>query len=319
MREKEYRTYGGIFLICALFLCGGARQQPAVKGEITGYDDFGRKIVLDRAPERVVVISASPIDAIFEMGAGDKIVGVPDGISRSYPQTCKQYPSLLERPQVGGFSNPNLERIISLNPDLIICYDSKDTPGKYSKTFKKMGLVYAVFTTPEGVDSGLRQIERLGVLLGKKEEAKALVKRLKLRIEEVVSQISPQTKSRPLIYFWWGTGNLTYGKRAAINELIELAGGINLAAKFNRQYLELSPEYVLSKNPEVILITYWQEKDRELRVAELKSRPGFSQVKAVKNNRIYTIDGHCFQTPVLFAEALCKLAEFIHPELIKGK
>ncbi len=312
--NRTNRTYGtSILLICALFLSGCAREPAATRGEITGYDDFGKKIVLYKTPERIVVISASPIDAMFELGAGDKIVGVPDNIASSYPETCKKYPSLLEKQQVGSFSNPNIEKIVALNPDLIICHGSKDSPGKYSGALEKRGLIYAAFTIAEGVEPGLEQIRRLGVLLGKKNEAKKLVNRLKLEIDDVVSQITPGIKNRPLVYFWWGSGNGTYGKRAAINELIELAGGINLAGEFDQQYMELSPEYVISRNPEVIIISYWQEKDRESRVAEIKSRPGFSQVKAVKNNRVYTMDGHSFHTPLLFAEAVRRLAGFIHP------
>ncbi|MDI6781418.1 MAG: ABC transporter substrate-binding protein [bacterium] len=321
--DRIYRAYGIycnlIILICALSLPGYAKEPDTARGRITGFDDFGRKIVLDKAPERVVVISASPIDVIFELGAGDKIVGVPDNIARSYPHTCKRYPSLLEKAQVGGFSSPNIEKIVALNPDLIICYDSKDSPGKYSRVFKKMGLVYAVFTTAEGVDSGLEQIKRLGILLGKEKKAKELGNRLKLEIDEVVSKITPRIKNRPIVYLWWGSGNGTYGNRAVINELIKLAGGINLADEFDRQYMELSPEYVISRNPEVIVISYWQEKDRELRMAEIKKRPGFSQVKAVKDNRVYTIDGHSFHTPLLFAEVVRNLARFIHPELDGGK
>ena len=304
-------------VLCAsvVILSGCTKDTATTKGEIIGFDDFGRKIVLPKIPERIVVISGSPIDAIFELGAGERIVAVQDSIARSYPETCRRYPSLLEKPRVGGFGNPNIEKILSLNPDLIIPYGSSDSPGKYTEVFEKRGLPYAVFTTVENVAFGLEQIKRLGVLLGKEKEAEKLARQIKTGIDELAAQIGSQAKSRPLVYYWWGSGNGTYGNRAAINELIELAGGINLAGEFNRQYLDLSPEYVISRNPDVIVISYWQEDQQEARVEEIKTRPGFSEVKAVKNNRIYTIDGHSFHTPIRFAEAIRNLAGFIHPEL----
>jgi iron complex transport system substrate-binding protein len=303
------------FLILCLLFAGYANGQVIAKGKITGYDDFGRKIILPKAPERIVIISASSIDAIFELKAGNKIVGVTDAIDRSYPETVRRYPSLLKKPRVGGFSNPNIEKIISLEPDLIIVYDSLDNPGKYTEVFEKRGLPYAAFITVKNLAFGMEQIRRLGVLLDKGKEAETLTKRIKTEVKKLTLMISSSIKNRPLVYYWWGSGNGTYGNQAAINELIEIAGGINLAGEFDKQYMELSPEYVISKNPDVIVISYWQEDQREARVKEIKSRPGFNQVEAVKNNCVYTIDGHSLHTSLLFAEAIRNLAGFIHPEL----
>ena len=81
--------------------------------------------------------------------------------------------------------------------------------------------------------------------------------------------------------------------------------------------MELSPEYVISRNPDIIVISYWQEDQQEARVEEIKTRPGFSEVKAVKNNRVYTMDGYLPHTPIRFVEAIRNLAEFIHPKCLK--
>ncbi|PIP41564.1 hypothetical protein CO110_07370 [Candidatus Desantisbacteria bacterium CG_4_9_14_3_um_filter_40_11] len=317
---------GLLTMVYGLFLIGYANGTVTTKGKITGYDDFGRKIVLAKAPERIVLTSGTHIDAIFELGAGNKVVGIPNSVIRSsqppfkssYPETVRRYPSLLKKPTVGDFGNPNIEKIISLNPDLIIIYDSADSQGKYSEVFEKRGLPYAAFCTAESVDFGLKQIKRLGILLGKKKEAEKLVNRLKLEIDKMAVQISSKAKNRPLVYYWWyGSGNGTYGKRAVLNELINVAGGINLAGEFDKQWFEISPEYVISRNPDVIIISYYQEDQREESVKEIKTRPGFSQVKAVKNNQIYTINGSSLHSPLLFPEALRNLAEFIHPEVFR--
>ena len=286
--------------------------------EIRGVDDLGRTVVLPKPPERIIVLTGTPIDAIFELGAGDKIVGVVDSMADSYPDTVKKYPELLKKERVGRFDNPYIEKIMELNPDLIIPYASLDTPGKYTAIFDQRGLPYAGFSTVENFRFGLDQILRLGVLLGKKSEAEVLVERLRSEVDGLSATIASNIKTRPLVYYWWGQDNGTYGRKAAVHELIGLAGGVNLAGDFDRKYMELSPEYVISRNPDVIIVSYWKERDREPRLRELVAKPGFRELNAVKNDRIYSIDGHSFHTPIRFAEVIRKLAGFIHPELMDG-
>ncbi|MFH1860335.1 MAG: ABC transporter substrate-binding protein [bacterium] len=289
-----------------------------VNAEIIGKDDFGKAIVLDKLPKRIVVTSATVIPIIFEMGAGDKIVGVPEKIDSSYTWICEKYPQLLDKPRVGNFSNPSIEKIVSLSPDLVICYDSLETPGKYTQGFKKWGIPYASFGSVRDMSHGIEQIKRLGVLLGKKKEAERLTKRIQAEISKLAEPVMPLSY-KPLVYVWWGSGNLTYGKPTIVNELIDMAGGINLAGDINRQCPEISSEYVISKNPDVIIITCWKEEDKKTRIDAIKEKPCFNQVKAVKNNRVYVIDGNSVHSIVRFPEALRNLIKFIHPEMdIKG-
>ncbi|SMC95461.1 iron complex transport system substrate-binding protein [Desulfocicer vacuolatum DSM 3385] len=289
--------------------CAGNRQ-------IVGEDDFGRKIVLEKPPERIVLLSGTPVDLIYELGAGHMLVGVVDTIATSYPETCRRYPSILEKEGVGRFSAPNIEKIVSLAPDLIIPFASSESPGKYTTVFERRGLAYAAFVSVENVAFGIEQIKRMGSVLGKEKEGKALAHKIRTEVDTLSKKISSRIKDRPLVYYWWGTRNGTYGARTAINELIELAGGVNLAGQFDAQHMELSPEYVIARDPDVIVISYWKESQRDERVAALRKKPGFSGVKAVKNNRVHTIEGHSFHTTIRFAEVIQTLAEFIHPGVL---
>ncbi len=285
------------------------------KAEIVGYDDFGRKIVLEKPPKRVIALSATHIPTIFELGAGDKLIGVPDRIEISYSKICQMYPSLLKKQRVGSSFTPSIEKIISLAPDLIIIYDSFEHPGKYGKVFEKYKLTYAAFCTPISVAFGLDQIKRLGVLLGKEKEGIRLAKKIKKEIDTLTQIVSNKTNNRPLVFYSWGGGNGTYGKKGVLNELIELAGGINLTGEFDKQWFEISPEYVIAKNPDVIVISYYAEDDKDKCIEGLKQRPGFDQINAVKNNQIYLIHGNSIHSPIRFSEAIRNLAGFIHPEI----
>ncbi|MFH2058001.1 MAG: ABC transporter substrate-binding protein [Pseudomonadota bacterium] len=307
-----------ICLAVACAMAGLAASSSAGTSQIIGVDDFGRQIVLEKPPERIVLLSGSPIDTIYELGAGDLLVGVVDSIDKSYPEICRRYPSVLQKERVGRFSDPNIEKIISLDPDLIIPFASSDTPGKYTAVFDKRGLPYAAFVSVENTAFGIEQIKRMGKILGKENQAAALAHKIRTEVDSLSRMISSKIKYKPQVYYWWGARNGTYGAKTSINELIERAGGVNIAGQFNTQYMELSPEYVIASDPDVIVVSFWKENQKDERIKALKQRPGFSGIKAVKNNRIYAIDGHSFHTVVRFAEVIRTLAGYIHPELFDG-
>jgi len=318
MRESVLGL-GILALFMTLALTGLCRAGSDQTRPIEGKDDLGRTVILAKPPQRIVLLSGSPIDTIFELGAGHLLVGVVDSIADSYPDLVKKYPSVLEKERIGRFSDPNMEKIIALDPDLILPFASPDAPGKFTDVFEKRGLPYAAVCSVENMASGIAQIERLGKLLDREKEARALVSKIRTEVDGLTRLISSRTRTRPRVYYWWGAKNGTYGSRAAVHELIERAGGINLAGEFKTQYMELSPEYVIAGNPDVIVISYWKESDREPRIAALKQRPGFENITAVKNNRIYTLDGHAFHSPIRFAETISTLAGYIHPELLDDK
>lgn len=291
--------------------------KAAHAGPVTGKDDLGRTVTLKKPPQKIVLLSGSPIDVIYEIGAADLLVGVVDSIDDSYPETVRRYPSVLKKERVGRFSDPNIEKIVSLEPDLIFAFASTEYPGKFTSAFDKRGLVYAGFVSVESTAFGIEQIRRMGRLLCRDKEAEALAGKIRKEVDDLSRTIAATIKDRPVVYYWWGSRNGTYGRKSAIHELIGLAGGTNLTAEFDQQYMELSPEYVIAGDPDVIVISYFKETQKAERMAELRQRPGFANVKAVKNNRVFCIDGHSFFTPVRFASTIQTLAGYIHPELFK--
>lgn len=288
---------------------------PALAGPvIQGHDDLGRPVSLAKVPGRIVVLTGSPLDVLFDLGVGDRVVGVVDSIERAYPDVVRRYPSVLTKERVGRFSAPNLEKIVTLDPDLIIAYASMEKPGLYTDIFEQKDLAYAGCSTVRNLEHGLAQIRWLGHLLGKDSEADAMCAQIICDIKSLTDHIK-KVKTRPMVFYWWGKDNATYGRRAAVHQLIELAGGRNLAESFDRQYMNLSAEFIISQNPEVIIISYWNENQIEPRIREIMARPGFENLPAVKNKRVYAIDGHYFHTPLRFARAIRILAKYVHPEI----
>ena len=308
----QWRTLGFLTVVFSLLLLPAA---DSCCGPISGKDDLGRTITLPHKPERIVLLTGTPLDVIYELGRGKALVGVVDAVESSYPGTVRRYPSILEKERVGRFSDPNIEKIMALDPDLIIPFGSSDSPGRFSAVFDRWGLPYAAFCSVESVAYGAEQILRIGTLLGVPKRARKLAGQILAESDALTADIESKISSRPLVYYWWGAKNGTYGRRSAVHDLIERAGGTNLTRDFNVQYMNLSQEYVIQRNPDIIIISYWKECQKEPRIKALKAKPGFADLNAVKNNRIYTIEGHEFHTQVRFPHVIRTLAGFIHPEI----
>jgi len=276
-------------------------------------DDFGKIVSLSKPPERMIVLSGTTIDEFYALGVGDRMVGVLDNVCKNYPATCRKYPALAGLPNVGSWSNPNIEVIVNLKPDLIIAYDSEDRPGQYTAALKKTGIPFAAFTTVNNTAYGLQQLQKMGALLSRQKEAAALVYQINREMDSLTKAIAIHSKDKPKVFYWWGTRNGTYGKRAAVNELIERAGGSSITAEFDKQYFEASTEFIVDKNPDVIVYSYWEENQINARKDELMHRPGLASVSAIKNGRVYPIDGHILHTVLLFPEALKTMNHYFHP------
>ncbi|HEX2960099.1 MAG TPA: ABC transporter substrate-binding protein [Chitinispirillaceae bacterium] len=280
-------------------------------------DDVGREISLERPAERIVLMTGSPTDAIYALGAGEQIIAITDSYKDSYPATVRKFPALLNLPGIGSRSAPNVEAILALKPDLILVSGSGENPEKNAVALKKVGLPYAIMKSFGNIEDAFGQIERLGVFFGKKLQGELIAENLRKRID-ATALLSRTVSANPVrVYFWWGTGNGTYGDSTAVNELISRAGGINVAARNGKGFFDCSPEVVVNSDPEVIVFSYWREQDRETRFEQLRNNPHYNKVSAVRNNRIFAIDGHLIHSSLLLPEALDSLLHWIHPELFK--
>jgi iron complex transport system substrate-binding protein len=307
-------------IVAVVIICLGFTVQIApsycndkpnnTRPEIT--DDFGHNFTLAHPPERIVILSGTRVDELFALGAGNNVVGMCTNVCKSYPSTCRRYPSIASIPSAGNWSNPNIEVIVSLKPNLIIAYDSQNQPGQYTNALLQTGVPFAAFATVNSVRHGLRQLSDLGAVLGKQKEAAKLNVNLKAQIDSITKAIAAHTTVHPRVFYWWGKRNGTYGNNVAINELITRAGGINVTGDYNGQYFEISTESLVEKNPEIIIYSYWEEDKIEERRQEFMNRPALRSIAAVKNNRVYPIDGHMLNTVIFFPEALSILDKYFH-------
>lgn len=273
--------------------------QPREKESLT--DDRGKPIEVPENVQRIVSLAPSVTEILFVLGLEGYIVGVDD--NSDYPEAALS----LER--VGGWI-PDVEKIVALKPDLVIASDM--TSEEVVASLEDKGLT-VVYLAPKTVGGVLENIRLVGSITGRRDTAEKVVEGLERRIERITALTKKSECYQPTVYLeyypYWTFGPGSFG-----DDLISLAGGRNIAADAAAEYINLSSEYIVGSNPEIIIFT--TSEYTTTTIEEIRSRPGFSTVRAVQNNRIYTIDDDLLSRPgPRLVDALEMLAQLIHPEL----
>ncbi|MBC7087568.1 MAG: cobalamin-binding protein [Tissierellales bacterium] len=268
------------------------------KIEIT--DDFGKVVSLDKPAEKIVSLAPSHTEILFAIGAGEKVVGVT---------TADDYPEdVIGIEKVGGFEGWNLELIMSLEPDLVLNYGPRNEED--NKRLEESGITVASFM-PETIDEVFDTIEKIGVLTGNNEKAVELVSDMKFKKDEIVLKVK-DLGTKKVFYEVYNDPLMTAGPGSFIDELINLAGGENVAKDADNPYPQFDIEKLIESDPEVYLIP----NDSTTTLDMLKQRPGFENIQAIKNSQIYFLDANLVSRPgPRIIEGLYEIAKAIHPEI----
>ena len=276
MRKIRLKVYGLRFTVLGFVLllvaCGGHQGQVAVTDTVT--DDYGRTVVVPAAPQRVVSLSPAVTEIMFALGAGDLLVGRTDFCV--YPDAAGDIPS------IGGISNLNVERILSMQPDLII--SGSMVGKKFTDQFDQMGTPMVCVIEKPKFEALYDNIKAIGKLVGKEHEADSLIENLKLRMESLLAHgDSSQNTQLPSVYYVVGFGaggNFTAGGNTFINDIIRMAGGRNIAEDIEGWSYSL--EALVKENPNFIIVR------REDSAAFCGMKP-YNRLSAVKNGHVIGI------------------------------
>ncbi|OGF48696.1 MAG: hypothetical protein A2044_01850 [Candidatus Firestonebacteria bacterium GWA2_43_8] len=224
-------------------------------------------------PKRIISLTPGNTEILFALGLGDRIVGVAG---------CCDYPEAVKKcEKIGDYAYPDLEKIMLLKPDLVLC------GGGVQKEFalKLIALkIPSIALYPENLKEVSDGILVIGKAAGREKEAVLLIKRIEDRMNKVKSMITKDKK--PKVYFEiWNLPLISAGKGSFIDELITLAGGENIFSNVNKAFPQVSAEEVIKRNPDIIITAYMGKKGRISK--ELINRSGWSKVKAVKENRVF--------------------------------
>jgi len=300
---KRLRFTTGVLLL-SLIIIAGAGCQPSFS-PATFTDDMGRQVAIDKKPERIVSHVPGITEILFALGLEEKVVGVSDFCN--YPEAARAKPS------VGGFSSPSIESIVGQNPDLVLTNGDVE---QLMTQLDSLGLNYFVLH-PEDVSGILTNIEQVGRITGAEDEAAEVTRSLRARIEQVVTRAQAAPRSR--VFYTFATTDLnspwTAGPGSFVDSLIAMAGGENIGATAIAPWVQFSLEKVVGSDPEVIIVDA-SHGSAVTPIAELKQHPVWREMTAMKNGRIYTIDGDLVnRAGPRIVRGLEEIAGMIHPEL----
>jgi len=279
----------------ALTACSPTGQTPAQYF----FDDLGRLVAINGTPQRIVSLAPSNTEILFALGLGDKVVGVTD--------YCDYPPEALEKEKVGGYADPDIEKLVALNPDLILV--AHGTPMDVIDTMVGLGLTLFGIKTSD-LDDALNDIRRIGEITDNELEAQALTSEMAVRIQAVTNQTEELEQRPRVFYIVWHDPLWTAGSETFINELIEKGGGVNICGNITG-YPTISIEEVVARNPEVIITSSWPG------VYEwAMNETALNTTDARQYNRVFVCDDNLVQRPgPRLVEGLEWFAHFIHPEI----
>ena len=276
-----------------------AATAAAFPATVTDFQN--RSVTVPRRPERVVSIGPSITEFLFALGAGSRVVGVDD---------FSDEPAAAARLEKVGGIKVNFEKVVSLKPDLVLSVKFSD--GTIEK-LASAGLLVLVVDPQSAGD-----VARTAILLGRAvgSDGETMARDIQKRVDDVRSKTASAT-TKPRVYHEIDASDptkiFTVGPGSYIHDLIEIAGGVNIAAKATSAYPQLSAEEILRSDPEIIVLA---AADYSAKPDQVAARAGWSAISAVKNKRIVTIAPNLINRPgPRVGEAAEAYAKLVHPEL----
>ena len=255
--------------------------------EFVGLEDYTLRIA-DK-PRRIVSLAPSCTEILFAVGAGENVVGVTEYCN--YPPEVEELKKEGKIGVIGGFSKPSFEKIIALEPDLIVsAYGNPD-----DVIYRLIESGYKVFGThAKHVDDIYEHIEVIGEITKNEDNASSLIESMKSRIESIKKDVEcVGEENKPTVFhtcgdFW------TAGEGTFIDEIIEIAGGDNIA-DYRESYFPISAEKIIELDPQVIICN--EMGDMSPDYERFMSDERFKDIEAVQNGRVYMIDEDIISRP----------------------
>jgi iron complex transport system substrate-binding protein len=282
--------------------------EPAIETTLTVTDGLGREVMLNAIPQRIVSLAPSNTEILFAIGAEDQVVG-RDQLS-DFPEEASSVTDI-----GSTFDALNTELIVSLEPDLVLAAEI-NTPEQV-KQLEDLGLTVYYLKNPLTLEEMYGNLELIAQLTGHKEEAASLVESLKARVAAVDEKIAP-ISSRPNVFYELDATDpakpFTAGKGTFITQLIERAGGYNIASDLEG-YPQMSLEQVVAADPAFIILG-----DARYGVSpeSIAQRPGWENLSAVKSGQVLPFNDDLVSRPgPRLVDALEELAKLLRPELFQ--
>ncbi|WP_217895602.1 cobalamin-binding protein [Oceanospirillum sanctuarii] len=270
-------------------------QTPAEAGAIQVVDDQNQTLTLPQPAKRIISLAPSVTELLYSAGAGDKVVAVVQ--YSDFPEAAKALP------RVGGYTQLDIERILSLQPDLVIGWQSGNQPEALDK-LRQLGIPVYI-TETRFLEQIPDTLERFGQMADTFETAARAANQFRSTLDQLKNQYQDKNTVK-VFYQVWSQPLITINKQNLINQVIEACGGQNVFAELNTIAPRIDVEAVLKANPDAIVASGMGVERPEWLDEWLK----WPSINAVKNDQLHFIPpGHIQRQTVrvlLGAERLCR-------------
>ncbi len=232
------------------------------------------------APKRIVSLAPSTTEILFELGLGDKIVGVTNFCD--YPDEAQK------KQKVGGMSTPSLEAVISLKPDVVVM-TTDGNPKEFEERLRTLKIKTYVFKARRIAELP-QAVREMGSALEVKEKAEEFAKKIETSIEKYKNKKHYQSKN--VLFVIWPEPLMVAGKGTAVDDAINLIGGNNIAARVNMPYPKYSIEEIIRQSPDVIIIGKGHLNMKEISSSLIKR---LKNISAVKNNKVCYVSDNLYR------------------------
>ncbi len=273
---------------------------------VTIEDSLDRQVRIGQEPEEIASMVPSVTETLFEVGAGDRVVGVSE--AGDYPEEVESIE------EVGNYNEVNAEKIASLQTDLLfLSYDS--TTEDQAESLQDRTGAKVVVINPTSVDEAIQSIGTVGEVVGNEDQAEAVEERLRSELDDLRSEV--EGLPEPEMFYEVGYDPLfTAGPGSFVNDAINLAGGENIAADAGQAYPQYSVEKILEDDPRY----YLAGESSGATVKGIKSRQQYSSLTAVEQDKVFVINDDLVTRPgPRIVDGVREIAEVIHPEAFDGE
>lgn len=276
-------------------------------------DDDGREINLDAPATRIISLYSAHTENIYHLGGEGSLIG--NYKTATYPADAASLPMF------DYAADP--EKVIAANPDVVLIrpFIGKKNP-EFIEALEKAG-IQVVSLYSESFEEFDSYVEKLGMILGKEEEAKEKLAQFHAEIEEITT-ITSTVEDKQTIFFESTDTNLrTVAKNSMPALAIKFAGGINIAEGVEPNseggsIAEYGEEKVLENANEIdVYLSQVGSMNSGADVETISARPGFNTIKAVKEGKVYVIDEKIISSPTFrYIEGIREIATIMYPEVM---
>jgi iron complex transport system substrate-binding protein len=277
---------------------------------VTIKDATDQDVVIEAKPEKIISLMPSNTEIAFALGLGDEVVGVSD--NDTYPEEA------LEKEKIGGMEF-NIEKIISLQPDLVLAYggSSMGSSAEGLQQIRDAGIAVLVVNDATSFTAVYDAINMIGTATGKQGEAETLVASMKAKVEEIkekAATIKDEDKKKVYIEVSPAPDMYSVGKNTFMDEMLTIINAENVVTEAD--WPRVDQEAIIASNPDVIITTYgFYTEDA---VEQVLNREGWQDVNAVKNKQVADVHSDkVTRSGPRLVEGVEELAKAVYPDIFK--